>query len=554
MKLVLFSKVIGGEMMRNEFAGTATLTFLAFKRDWLKLLIWLAVITTLVTSVGIAMKDLMPTHEEVMKQIVVRAESPAIRLFDIPAAGISVESAMLMRSSILIGIMIVLVSMQTIIRHTRQNEETGRTEMISSTAVGKYSSLTAGLIVAVIFNIFIGSAIAAALIFNNFQMEGAILTGFAFAALGITFAGITSIAVQLSQTSSGAAGMVAVTFGVVFLISSIGDVLGEFNRDTFSVESHWLVWLSPWGWLGQVYAFHDNNWWIITLFSLLFLVTVLIAFYLIKKRDVGMGLFPAKKGPAFASKMLLSPIGLMWRLQRRLILSWVVAMLIFGMVIGAIGNEIQEMVSGLNNNQLLEMFGGNPNVVSSILASFLAFLATFVAVYFVLALLRLRHDEVDGYMEGVLATAVSRVHLLMSQVICIGLGLGVILFFLALGAGITAKVSTGDSMFLTLMEVTFYQAPAILTLGGFTILTIGILPRGAVAVSLAAVIFSLISGPMFGTMLGFPEIIQNISPFAYTVIDQSGNIDWSSGLWLTLIALTFTTIGIISFCRRNLSF
>lgn len=540
--------------MRNEFTGTGTLTSLAFKRDRLKLFVWLAVITTLVTSVGIAMKDLMPTQEEVMKQIVVRAESPAIRLFDIPAAGISVESAMLMRSSILIGIIIVIVSMQTVIRHTRQNEETGRTEMISSTAVGKFASLTSGLIVTVIFNILVGIMIAAAMLFNNFQIEGALLTGFVFAGIGIAFAGITSIAVQLSQTSSGASGMVTITFAVFFLISSIGDVLGEFNRNTFAVESHWLIWLSPWGWLGQVYAFHDNNWSIIWLFGFLFFATVSIAFYLITKRDVGMGLFPAKKGPAIASKMLLSPIGLMWRLQRRLILSWVVAMFIFGMVIGGIGNEIRDMVSGLNSNQLLEMFGGNPNVVSSILASFVAFLATFVSVYFVLALLRLRHDEVDGYLEGLLATAVSRVHLLMSQVICVGLGLGAILFFLALGAGITAKVSTGDAMFQTIMEVTFYQAPAILTIGAFTILMIGILPKGAIAVSLAAVIFSLVSGPMFGTMLGLPEVVQNISPFSYTTLDEAGNIDWIPALGLVVIAVIFTTAGIFGYCRRNLTF
>ncbi|WP_096200187.1 ABC transporter permease [Bacillus sp. FJAT-45350] len=540
--------------MRNEFTGTITLTSLAIKRDRFKLFIWLSVIGSLVTSVGIAMNDLMPSQEEVMKQIVVRAESPAIRLFDIPAAGISVESAMLMRSSILIGIIIVLISMQTVIRHTRKNEEAGRTEMISSTAVGKYSSLTAGLIVTIVFNILVGIMIAAGMLFNNFQMEGSLLTGVAFASLGIAFAGITSIAVQLSQTSSGAAGIVAITLGVVFLISSIGDVLGEFNRNTFAVDSHWLVWFSPWGWLGQVYAFHDNNWWILWLFCFLFFTTVFIAFYLITKRDVGMGLFPAKKGPAFASKMLLSPIGLMRRLQRRLILSWVVAMFIFGMVIGGIGKEIQHMVSGLNNNQLVEMFGGNPNVISSIMGSFVAFLATFVSVFFVLALLRLRHDEVDGFMEGVLATSVSRVRLLMSQIICVGIGLAAILFFLAIGAGITAKVTIGDSIFLTLMEVTFYQAPAILTIGAFTILMIGILPKGAIAVSIAAVIFSLISGPMFGTMLGLPEILQNISPFSYTTIGQSGNIDWIPALGLLGLTIIFTTVGIISNCRRNLSF
>ncbi|RXI96347.1 hypothetical protein DS745_21750 [Anaerobacillus alkaliphilus] len=540
--------------MRKEFKGTATLTSLAIKRDRLKLFAWLTVITTLVTSVGIAMSDLMPTQEEVLKQVVARAESPAIRLFDIPAAGLSLEAAMLMRSSILIGIIILLVSMQIVIRHTRQNEETGRTEMISSTAVGKYSSLASGLIVTVLFNILVGVAIAASMLFNNFQLEGSLLIGLAFAGVGIAFAGITSIAVQLSQTSSGAAGMVTLTFGVLFLISSIGNVLGEFNRNTFAVESHWLVWLSPWGWLGQVYAFHDNNWWILLLFCILFFATVCIAFYLVTKRDVGMGLFPAKKGPAFASRMLLSPFGLMWRLQRRLILSWVVAMFIFGMVIGAIGNEIRDMVSGLNDNQLLEMFGGNPDLVSSIMASFVAFLATFVAVYFVLAMLRIRHDEVDGFMEGVLATAVSRFHLLMSQLICVGLGLGAILFFLALGAAITAKVSTGDAMLQTILEVTLSQAPAILTIGAFTILMIGIFPKGAIAVSIAAAMFSLISGPMFGTMLGLPEVVQNISPFTHTVIDQSGNLDWRSGLGLMVIALLFTAFGVISFCRRNLSF
>ncbi|MCD8501892.1 MAG: hypothetical protein LRY71_09715 [Bacillaceae bacterium] len=267
-----------------------------------------------------------------------------------------------------------------------------------------------------------------------------------------------------------------------------------------------------------------------------------------------MGLFPAKKGPAFASKLLLSPLGLMWRLQRRLIISWVVAMFIFGMVIGAIGNEIRDMVSGLDSNQLLDMFGGNPNVVSSIMASFVAFLGTFVAVYFVLALLRLRHDEVDGYMEGILATAVSRGRLLLSQVLCASLGLGAILLFLGLGAGITAKLSTNEAMFLTMLEIAFYQGPAILTVGAFTILLIGIFPKGAVPLSLGAVLFALISGPMFGTMLGLPETMQNMSPFAYTVMDQSGNMDWSSTLGLVVVAILFATVGIISFCRRDLSF
>ena len=43
---------------------------------------------------------------------------------------------------LLIAVAVIL----TVIRHTRADEETGRTELIDSTAVGRYASLTAALL------------------------------------------------------------------------------------------------------------------------------------------------------------------------------------------------------------------------------------------------------------------------------------------------------------------------------------------------------------------------------------------------------------------------
>ena len=45
---------------------------------------------------------------------------------------------------VLIAVAVIL----TVIRHTRADEETGRAELIDSTAVGRYASLTAALLLA----------------------------------------------------------------------------------------------------------------------------------------------------------------------------------------------------------------------------------------------------------------------------------------------------------------------------------------------------------------------------------------------------------------------
>lgn len=553
MILEKMSKVSGGNEMKKEFVGTLTLLRLAIRRDRIKLSVWLFSIAILVTAVTAAMSDFLPTQEEIVKQVIIRAESPAMRVFDAPASGASVGAFTMMRGSILIAVLTVLMSMQTVIRHTRQNEETGRAELIASTAVGKYASVTAALTVVVFANLLLSILIALAMISNGLPVQGALAAGSAFAGVGITFSAVAAITSQLSQSTRGATGLGTVMLGFAFLLSSIGNVLGEFNRNTFKVESASIVRFTPWGWFQQVHAFHENNWWILALFIAAFFCLVLVAFYLIHHRDVGMGILPARRGPAFASKSLLSPVGLAWRLQRGLIFGWLIAMAVFGTLIGAISNEIKEMISVTENAQLAELLGGTSAMITTIVASFIAFLGSFIAIYFVLALLRLRHEESDGYVEAILAAAVSRTKWLMSHVICTFFGGVSILFVLAFGASLTAGRTTGDTkeMLLALLEATFLQGPAILVLGSFVIFLIGIFPKGAVSISIAAVVFSLIAGPMFGTMLNLPEFIQNISPFTHT---QVGSVQWSSIISLLMIATFFTIFGIKAFSRRNLSF
>ena len=60
------------------------------------------------------------------------------------------------------------------------------------------------------------------------------------------------------------------------------------------------------------------------------------------RRDVGSGILADRRGHAEAAPRLLSPFGLAWRLQRGALLGWAVGLVGFGLVFGAIIDEIKD--------------------------------------------------------------------------------------------------------------------------------------------------------------------------------------------------------------------
>jgi len=252
-------------------------------------------------------------------------------------------------------------------------------------------------------------------------------------------------------------------------------VLGEFKEDSMEVVSSWLVWLTPFGWYQQVHAFHANNWWIVTLFIACFVVCVIAAYYLNSHRDVGMGILPVSKGPMDAPRSLLSPLGLAWRLQRGSWTSWAFAMLVIASLIGAITNEMEDMISEME--QFAELFGGS--VIDIVLTGIIGMMGSVVSVFAVQSLLRMRSEEADGLVESVLAAGVNRYRWMMSHMVCTVLGTIAILLLMGLSAGFAAGVTTGDMSrwYGVLIKSSLIQIPAVLVLAGFAVLMYGLAPR-----------------------------------------------------------------------------
>jgi ABC-2 type transport system permease protein len=534
-------------MSRDSFIGTTRLIVLALKRDRVKLTVWILGIALMLFGMGSTYTNML-TEDSLAEMITVRAESPAVRAFDAPASGGSLGAFTMLRVSPFVAILIAIMSIQTIVRHTRQNEENGQSELIGSTAVGRFASLTASLVIAVSANIILAVLSALALLVNGLPAMGSFTAGAAFGATGIAFAGVAAITAQLSQSSRGANAYGGIGIGIAFLLTSIGNMLGEFNADTLVVESAWPTWISPFGWYQQMRSYDENNLWILILFLLFFISTISIAFVLCSHRDVGMGIFPARRGSSQASSGLKNPFGFAFILQRGTFLGWLIAMLVFGTVFGSVSSEFGKAVSDVEG---ADKIFGDVSTAEVFLVQMVGILGSFAVIYMVQSLMRMRGEEVSGTMEPVLSTSIGRIKWMASHVVCYILCTAVILFFLGFGAGLASTGADGAKVSKTI-EAAMLQLPSILVLAGLSIALFGLLPRWSTALSWIGLALSLIAGPMFGPMLDLPKEVMNISPYSHIPMNIS-EVTAGPVVILIIIALGLTTIGFISFKRRNYS-
>src|SRR5699024_11421167 len=87
----------------------------------------------------------------------------------------------------------------------------------------------------------------------------------------------------------------------------------------------------------------DNNW-IPLIIALIFsVIVVIIAFILEGNRDMGAGYLPQREGRANAKKSLLSVRGLLVKINKGTINSWMIAFIIMGAAYGSIYGDMKTL-------------------------------------------------------------------------------------------------------------------------------------------------------------------------------------------------------------------
>ncbi|TDC35091.1 anibiotic ABC transporter [Micromonospora sp. 15K316] len=539
----------------SAFTGTWRLTRLALRRDRIRLGIWILGTPLLGYALAASVAGVYPDDAARHGYATTSASSLVARAFNGPIAGTDLGAVVVAETYATLAVLVALLSTFAVVRHTRQNEETGRAELLGASVVGRYALLTAALLVVVGANVLAaaGLALALALAGAGLPLAGSVAAAAAIGGVGVAFTGVAAVTAQLTVTSRGANALAAAAVGLAFLLRAAGDVFGEQSADGTRVVSAWPSWVSPMGWGNQVRAYTGERWWTLALPVALLAAAVALAYALARRRDLGAGLFAARRGPGRAATWLLSPAGLAWRLQRGALLGWAVGVGVLGVSMGVAADEFNAMIAeNPAAAEAIAAMGGGGELVDGYLAAMLGLYALAIGAYVVQALLRVRADEADGVLEAVLATAVSRRRWLGTQVGAALLGATALLLFGGVTTGLGYGLVDGDpaGKALALGGAAALRLPALLVVAGVVTALFGLLPRWSVALSWTALMVFLLLGQL-GAVLELPQAALDLSP--YTHVPAAPAVDPTAPplVVLTAVAAALLVAGAAAFRHRD---
>lgn len=524
--------------------GTWKLVRLILRRDRVLMPIWVLFIGLVPISYIATIDGLFPTAAGKATYAATSANNAGFVALYGQLFGSSLGELVAWRAGF-IPVMIGLVVILTVIRHTRTEEEAGRRELIGATVVGRHAGLAAAMVTACAASLVLGLVLAAGMTGQGLPAAGSYAFGLQMAASGWVFAGIAAIAAQLTTGAGAARGIAITVLGTTFLLRAVGDISGMTNGPLT-----WLTDLSPIGWVQAIRPYGDDRFWLVLVVLLATAALTAVAVVLSGRRDIGAGLVPPRPGPAVGA--LGSPLALAWRLHRGLLAAWVGGFVVLSVVLGYLAEGVGDLVG--DNKQLAEVFarlGGASGLIDSYLAGMAGLFGLIAGGYGIQAMLRARAEETNGRAEPVLSTAVGRPRWLASHLFFSLLGPAAVLVAAGLGLGITHGLNTRDlgGELPRLLAGTLVQLPAVWILSAITVLLFGVLPRAAAAawaVLVACVLFGLV-----GSAMGLSHWVLDISPFTHLPRLPGGDVTALPIVLLCGIAVVLTVAGVAGFRRRD---
>ena len=532
-----------GTRATDAFAGTVALVRLMLRRDRVRLPVWLVAIVATLLGIAHSYAETFPTAQDLQARAEL-VDNPVFIAFNGPGYGLNdyTLGVMVANESLYLGVILVaLMSILLTVRHTRTEEESGRSELVRAAAVGRHAGTAAALIVVSAAAVAAGglTAVGLATSLDELDWTGSLAYGLSMAAAGLVFAVVALLAVQVTEYGRGAVGLGVSALAVSYLVRAVGDV-----------TETGLSWLSPFGWSLATRAFVDERWWPLLLSVALATLLTATAMTLSTRRDVGAGFVPPRPGAAVASSLLVHPVGFAARLQRGVLAAWATGLLLTGLTFGPLAGEIesfaadneqiQQILAAAEGGTLLESWLGMITLMLAMLATGCALQLAF----------RLRGEESDGRAEALLATGLSRTRWAGGYLVVALVGSGLAMLAGSVGLGITAAANQRDAgLAVDLVIAGLAYLPAVWVVVGVVIAAFGVAPR-AVAVGWLVLAYSVFVG-LLGGVLDLPDVVRDLSPFSHVPQLPADAFAASPLAILLMLAATLIAVGLVGLRRRD---
>lgn len=533
--------------MQEKFARSRVLFVQYLKRDWKKIIIW-------VLGLGLFSAAFVPAFEEIgkgqgLQGMYETLQNPAMISMvgptPIATAGDYTLGAMYAHEMLLFcGLFAMIIAALHVVSHTRKEEDLGLTELVRSFQVGRQANSLAVIAEVVMINILLALVIGGIMTsygVDTISVEGSFLFGASIGMAGILGAVIALVMAQIMPTSSGATGSSLGIVGLLYIFRAGTDV----SNVDFSM-------INPMGWTYLTYPFTENNWVPLILAIVFSVIVVTIAFALEGGRDMGAGYLPEREGPESAKKSLLSVPGLFTKLNKGVMISWMVAFVIMGAAYGSIYGDMQ---SFLESNEIMsQMFTiSGVSIEEAFTGTIMMVMIGLVSILPIAIVNKLFSEETRLHLSQLYATKVKRAQLYWTSVI-LAIVAGIVGILLATsGLGGTAISAMGDGSPIHMGD--FFAAgynflPSVLFFTGLAALALGWAPKlGKTVYVYLGYSFVL---NYFGGILDLPEWFSKTAVQSWIPRIPVDPFDAATFITMTVISIAMMVTGYIGYRKRDM--
>lgn len=536
--------------------GTGAVLRFQLRRDRLRLPLWVAGVPMFALYFSVAI-TVVTDHGTELGSFAPILGNPVTMLVGGPGYGYDHLTVPRMIAGVyLLYLMLAaaVLGMTTVIRHTRVDEQTGRSGLLRAGSVGRHAPLAASVILVAGMSVIVGalcSVVFAVVLGTGDAGDGAgvvgpgILAGTGIGLTALVFAGVGAVTAQLTVTSRTATGLAGLVLAVSFVVRGLGD-MSRGGDGTWS----FLSWLSPLGWVQQTAPWTLDRWWPLLFCPVCVVVCMVVGGALAGRRDLGAGLLPDRPGPAVAPGWVRSVPALVWRLQRSGVVGWALSLVIGGLVFGlfadAIGGGADDLPSALT-----DLLGGRDGLIDGYLGFMGLFFGLTVTAYALLEVQDLAEQEEQGFTATVLASGVGRMRWYLSWTGVRAVTVVLLLGLAGLGEGVGAALVTGrGGEVVSCLAGHVLLAPAVWVFGAAAAALHGLRPEIWRLVWVAFVVAGVLS--LFGGMMTLGDDVLQLSPYEHVGRVPGGEADVVGLVVLTAVAVVLTGVGVLGFSRRDL--
>jgi ABC-2 type transport system permease protein len=433
----------------------------------------------------------------------------------------------------------------------RGEEDSGRWELMLAgqttarrAAVNAATGLLSGLTVLYVL-ITLGVYVVSKLPGAFFTTSGIFFFSLALTCGAAEFLAIGFLASQLMPVRSRATGLSAIIFGVFYMMRLIAD----------TTSAHWLLDVSPLGWIEKLQPTYGSKpLWLLPIGAFIIVVSGL-AIYYAGHRDLGEAVFADKDSAKARTGLLGSPLGLALRLNWVVSVVWLVLAAVIAYLFGVLAKGASQAFAGSTaSGKVLKRLADSSNTAST--AEFMGvtflFVMLLVMFYAASAVVRMREEEAQGYLDNLLVRKVSRLRWLSGRALIVLVIICLSGLFSGVAAWIGQASQDGGLALSSLVAAGINAMAPILVILGLGIFALGLKPRLTSAIIYGYIAWSFLV-VLLGSGLNINHWLLDSSILHQVTLAPAVNPDWTTNSLLLIIGAVLAVFGAWAFNRRDLA-